>query len=110
MTQQTEVLNVQCPHGYDECWQGCAYPGRCGRFRIAFAQHPTWRIETMKVPSQQTLYIRSMGKALRVLSICTDVAEANDEMERHDALAVIAEFNGLIFLADRYDSGTAING
>jgi hypothetical protein len=21
-----------CPHGYDECWQGCCYPGRCGRF------------------------------------------------------------------------------
>lgn len=18
-----------CPRGYDECWQGCAYPGRC---------------------------------------------------------------------------------
>ena len=23
---------VYCPHGYDECWQGCVYPGRCGRF------------------------------------------------------------------------------
>ena len=22
----------QCPHGYDECWNGCCYPGRCGRF------------------------------------------------------------------------------
>jgi hypothetical protein len=21
-----------CPHGYDECWRGCVYPGRCGRF------------------------------------------------------------------------------
>ena len=21
---------VYCPHGYDECAQGCAYPGRCG--------------------------------------------------------------------------------
>lgn len=21
-----------CPHGYDECQDGCCYPGRCGRF------------------------------------------------------------------------------
>lgn len=20
----------RCPWGYDECWDGCAYPGRCG--------------------------------------------------------------------------------
>lgn len=20
-----------CPHGYDECWDGCCYPGRCRR-------------------------------------------------------------------------------
>lgn len=24
-----------CPHGYGECWLGCAYPGRCGRFCVA---------------------------------------------------------------------------
>ena len=24
-----------CPHGYDECWQGCCYPGRCGQFNVA---------------------------------------------------------------------------
>lgn len=20
-----------CPNGYDECWNGCCYPGRCRR-------------------------------------------------------------------------------
>ena len=20
-----------CPYGYDECWNGCCYPGRCWR-------------------------------------------------------------------------------
>ena len=28
----TAAANVQCPNGYDECWQGCCYPGRCGRY------------------------------------------------------------------------------
>jgi len=28
---------MYCPHGYDECWQGCIYPGRCGRFCIGNA-------------------------------------------------------------------------
>jgi len=51
-----------------------------------------------------------MGKALQVLSICSDVDEANKEMERHDFLAVMSEFNGLIFLCDKYDKGTAVSG
>ena len=36
-------LAMYCPHGYGECQQGCAYPGRCGRFRQAalnYNRHP----------------------------------------------------------------------
>lgn len=27
-----KAASVWCPHGYDECIEGCVYPGRCGRF------------------------------------------------------------------------------
>lgn len=34
------MTTLQCPHGYDECWNGCVYPGRCGRFKRAAELFP----------------------------------------------------------------------
>jgi hypothetical protein len=56
----------------------------------------------------QTLYVRSMGKALRVLAVFTDNDECNAYCARVDKAAVVAEFGPFIFVADRYDGGTAI--
>lgn len=59
---------------------------------------------------QITLYVRSMGKALRVIAIAESVAEANAYCAKHDAAAVVAclDHDRLILLADRYDPGTPI--
>lgn len=62
----------------------------------------------VKFTQEQTLYVRSMGKALRVLAIADNDKEANAYMERHDEAAVIAEFGPLILMADKYDKGTLI--
>ena len=51
------------------------------------------------------LYVRSMGKRLRVLEVCTSVDEANARMASVDSLAVVAESDGLILLADKWDKG-----
>ena len=62
----------------------------------------------MKLPKQQKLYIRSMGKALRVTAICTSVSDANLYMERNTSDAVVAEIGPFIIMADKYDRGTVI--
>lgn len=61
----------------------------------------------MKLNPEQTLYIRSMGKALQVTAIFTDISAANRHMERSND-AVVAEFGKLIFLADVGDKGIKI--
>jgi hypothetical protein len=66
-------------------------------------------VSRLKLPPQAVLYIRSMGKALRVTHIATTVDEANDIMKRDPHVAVVAEFAPFIFLADRYDSGVRIS-
>ncbi len=58
---------------------------------------------------EQTVYVRSMGKALRILAIVSTVDEANKLCTVHTDWAVVAEYGGLIFLADRYDHGTPIH-
>lgn len=55
-----------------------------------------------------TLYVRSMGKALKVLAIAESDAEANAYMAKHDHLACVACIPPLVLLADRYDPGTRI--
>ena len=70
----------------------------------------------MKIPEKQTLYIRSMGKALRITAIflplpdgSEDVASANAHMAKssnNDGL--VSEFNNILFLADVYDNGIQI--
>jgi len=58
------------------------------------------------------LYIRSMGKMLKVEayfpSTPDGVDSANILMIKHDNLAVVAEVDGLILLADKYDKGLAV--
>jgi hypothetical protein len=55
------------------------------------------------------LYVRSMGKALRVTAIFDNEAQANKYMGKHDDAAVVAVSGRLIFIADRYDPGTHIS-
>lgn len=62
----------------------------------------------MKLPEHQSLYIRSMGKALRVTAICTSESDANLHMERNINDAVVAEIAPFIFMANKYDAGVKI--
>jgi len=62
----------------------------------------------MRVGATEHLYIRSMGKALRVVAVAATDDEANADMERHPTWAVVACFPGRIYLADRYDPGVRI--
>lgn len=59
-----------------------------------------------------TLYVRSMGKALRVEAWFPDTedgaTEANRMMAIHEELAVVAATDGLILLANKYDRGTKV--
>lgn len=57
------------------------------------------------------LYIRSMGKLLKVEAVFVatldGVCDANKLMEKTN-LAVVAEVDGFIFLADKYDVGSEV--
>ena len=55
------------------------------------------------------VYIRSMGKLLRITAIAVGDDAANAYMETHDSAAMIAECGPFIFMADKYDPGTKIN-
>jgi hypothetical protein len=57
-----------------------------------------------------SLYVRSMGKVLKVIAIAETIAEANDYSAKHDEAAVIACLPGdrLILLADKWDPGIPI--
>lgn len=59
---------------------------------------------------EEVLYVRSMGKALRVLAVCSTVDEANALMRRRTELAVVASFDHdtRVYLADQYDQGENI--
>jgi hypothetical protein len=56
------------------------------------------------------LYIRSMGKALRVVAIADSTDDANRYCETHPNAAVVAEIGSLVLLADKYDHGERIGG
>lgn len=62
---------------------------------------------------QMDMYVRSMGKALRVVAWFPDTddgtREANQHMENHDEDAVVATCDGLILLANKYDTGVLID-
>ncbi len=61
----------------------------------------------MKLNGEQKLYVRSMGKLLRVTAIFASDDEANAYMERHRDEAVVACFGQLVFIANLYDRGCA---
>jgi hypothetical protein len=60
-------------------------------------------------PERAHLYVRSMGKLLRVTAICISEADANAHMARHDESAVVAMFGPFILLADKWDKGERVD-
>lgn len=73
----------------------------------------------MKLNDVQTLYVRSMGKALKVTAIFTDVDKCNEYMESSAGkdCGVVAEFKPhgsdrdqttFILCAKMYDKGVTI--
>lgn len=61
-----------------------------------------------KLKDTEKLYVRSMGKALRVTAIFTNDDDANRFMERNDDDAVVACFAGIVLLAKKHDYGVKI--
>lgn len=59
----------------------------------------------MKLKDEQRLYVRSMGKLLRVTAIFQDDATANDWLERNSDDAVVAVFGHYVLTAKKYDKG-----
>ena len=64
----------------------------------------------MKMKPQEVLYIRSMGKALRVTAMFLNDDEANDYMAKNPDEGVVAEFDGRVYLANLRDKGVKIGG
>jgi len=61
-----------------------------------------------KLTETEHLYVRSMGKALRVTAIFTTDDEANAYMKRNRDDAVVACIGNLVLLAEKYDRGVQI--
>lgn len=59
---------------------------------------------------QTTLYVRTMGKVLKIIALAETIDEANQYSEKHDEAAVVAclDHDRLILLADKYDQGIPI--
>ena len=53
---------------------------------------------------QETIYINSMGKRLKLTAIFDNDVDANKHMEKTDD-AVVAVFGKYVLLANRYDKG-----
>ena len=53
----------------------------------------------------QMLYVRSMGKLLRVTAVYDSDDDANTHMGKHNDDAVVACFGHFVFLANVYDKG-----
>ena len=62
----------------------------------------------MKLKPEQMLYVRTMGKALKVTAVFTDDDSANAYMSNHSDEGVVAEFAPYIFIANVYDNGIQI--
>ena len=62
----------------------------------------------MKLNNDQNLYIRSMGKALKVTGIFTDIEKTNAFCNGTNN-GVVAEFGKFIFTADIGDKGVTIS-
>ena len=62
----------------------------------------------MKLAPEQIMYVRSMGKALRVVAIFRTDDEANAFMEKNRDTGVVAVFGDLVLVANLYDKGVKI--
>lgn len=62
----------------------------------------------MKMVAEEVLYIRSMGKALRVTAMFLSDDEANAYMAKNKDEGVVAVFEGRVYLANLYDKGVKI--
>ena len=62
----------------------------------------------MKLTEIQVLYVRSMGKALRITGIFTSDVDANVFMSKNRDHGVVAQFGEFIFTANYYDNGVKI--
>lgn len=58
-----------------------------------------------KLKDEEKLYIRTMGKALRVTAVFTSDEEANDYMSKNNDEGVVAVFDNSVYLANVYDKG-----
>ncbi len=61
----------------------------------------------MKLNEEQNLYLKSMGKALRITGIFESIDDCNNHCSKCND-GVIAEFGKYIFTADIYDKGLPI--
>jgi hypothetical protein len=63
----------------------------------------------MKLNPEQKLYVRSMGKMLRVTAMFDNDDAANAHMARGgNDDAVVAVFEPYVLLADKYDKGLTV--
>ncbi len=65
-------------------------------------------IKKLKDP-EEMLYVRSMGKLLRVTAIASTIEAANNYMENHRDEGLVAEFGCFCLMANLYDPGTKID-
>ncbi len=65
-------------------------------------------VTTLKTP-EQMLYVRSMGKLLRITAIAMGMESANKYMETHRDEGLVAEFGSLCLIANLYDPGTKVD-
>jgi len=63
---------------------------------------------THKLTDTEHLYIRSMGKALRVVAIAESIDAANEFMARNRGTALVACLGSLCLMADKNDNGITI--
>lgn len=61
-----------------------------------------------KLTDTEHFYIRSMGKALRLVAIADNDDDANRFMMRNDRAAVVACLGPLILMADKHYNGIVI--
>lgn len=102
-------MSYTCLMNY-ECIIGCPNKKECARRKEEKSCFPPkHERQTMaRIEKHQTIYVRSMGKALRVTAMFTNDAEANSYMEKNPDEGVIAEIQGVIFLANAHDYGAKI--
>lgn len=62
----------------------------------------------MKLKETEILYVRTMGKAIRVTAVFDNDEDANKYMEKNRDEGLVAEFGELRLIANLYDKGVRI--